>query len=58
MPVCWIAAALTKNDSIKRAVYDIIVEVSAVLPLATLDLLYVAWHYERALWGRLRQREA
>ncbi len=42
--MCWIAAALTKNDSIKRAVYDIIVEVSAVLPLATLDLLYVAWH--------------
>jgi hypothetical protein len=35
------AAAQSKNDSIKRAVYDIIVEVSAVLPLATLDLLCV-----------------
>jgi hypothetical protein len=33
-------AAQSKNDSIRRAMYDIIVETSSVLPLHTLDLLY------------------
>ena len=34
------AVAQSKNDSYRRAMFDIIVEVSNVLPLGTLDLLY------------------